>query len=358
MINSRVIQKPLGPFPGTRGPPCASYIQCYWSLRMLSRWLLSLLVGLAVMLFAVGSASPDEITSSASGTDSAAGADAKVPAPPARQQQTADEVIALIGGSKVTTSDLVQFARKQPLKLNLLASREGRVELLRELIEIRLLNRAAIEAAGLEPGYKKSELVEARIKMNRTQFAPDEVSDSAIKAYYDAHREELGIPSSVHIRDIFFPVPTDADAEAKAAVRQQAADTLQRAKAGTSFEDLASKLAHTKALRLMKGDEQYLPLYAYPYLKTATKGMKEGDFSEIIALDGGYQIFQFLGRREGILLTFNEMKGRVRDYLGTESAQRKRRDFVREYGNKQGVRIVDSEYADAWPSAAASTTVR
>lgn len=321
---------------------------------MLSRWMLSLL-GFSVMLSIVGAASSDEVTSGASDTDTSMGATVQTPAPPARQQEAAEKVIALTGDSKVTAADLLHFARKRPLKLNLLMSREGQVELLRELIENRLLNRAAIEAAGLKPGFEKSELVAARLEMERTRFTPDAVSDSAIKAYYDAHREEFGIPPSVRIRDIFFPVAADADAEARAAARKQAEDTLQRAKDGTPFEELAANLAHTEALRLMKGDEKYVPLYAYPYLKAATNGMKEGDLSGIIALDGGYQIFQFLGRREGILLTFDEMKGRVGDYLEKESAQRKKRAFVRDYGEKIGVRIVDSDLAGAWPDVTAKS---
>jgi parvulin-like peptidyl-prolyl isomerase len=266
--------------------------------------------------------------------------------------------LATIGPHEIAVQDLLLYSRAKPNTLALLGSTEGRADVLRQTIENAIINLAAIEHAQLEPGYSDADLDEAVRALEAAQFNAGNITDAQVAAYYETHKDEMGIPPSVRIRDIFIPVPDDAEPDAREAARERAEALLQQAREGTPFRDLAAQHAHTEALRRVAGDEKYLPLTAFPYLAAATSEMQLGDLSDVIELPGGYQIFEFLGRRKGVLASLSQVEPQIRADLKAQAIARKTREFVAAYGNRLGVRILDPALAAAWPYAADADTAK
>ena len=100
---------------------------------------------------------------------------------------------------------------------------------------------------------------------------------------------------------------------------------MRRVRAGESFEVLARELAHVKWLRMVGGDQGYLPVYEFPQLVDRVAGMKEGEVSDVIALDGGFQILQFLGRRDAVIVPYEDLKVRLRTQLMAEGREKRER---------------------------------
>lgn len=258
-------------------------------------------------------------------------------------------LLAQVGDTPITEGHLWEYVRKNPYMIGSYGSAEGRIQALRQLIEARLINLAAIERAELMPDASHADLVKAIAKLEREAFAPDGVTDEQLQAAYAKRKDTLGIPSAVRIREIFFPVPPGADEAERAAVYEQAAGALRRAQAGEPFESLASELAHLEALRSLGGDQGYLPLHQYPYLDRMTQDMRQGDLSEVQELPGGYHIFQFIDRREAVPASFEQVRQRLSAEMMAESQAHKKAEFISDYATKVGIVIHAPELRAAWP---------
>ncbi len=273
--------------------------------------------------------------------------------PPAAgtQLDPAAEILATVGDTHISTKELFVFSRNNPQTNRLLGTAAGRAEVLRQIIENRLINLTAVEQAGLAPGYDLEDLRAAAKDLQQTMLRPDPVTDAEVEAYYRAHQATFGIPAAVWIREVFFPVPPDADAETKASIRAAAEDLRANLLAGADFPALAAVLAHTPELRQVAGDQGYLPLHAFPYLEAATAGMKEGDIGPVQTLAGGYQVFQLLGRQEAILSPFEAVAGLIRTHLTNASIMAKRAALLKSAAERYQVRIQVPELQAAWPAA-------
>ncbi len=304
-------------------------------------------IGLALALMALPAMSDDAQDATS---------DPATASKPDRRQETFEAVtvpIARVGDVEIAYEDLWIRVREDPNLLRSFGEAQGRSDVLRRIIETVLINSAAIERVELPADADSDALLKAVLEFEAREFAPEQVSDERLQAVYAERRETLGIPASVRVREIFFPVPSDADTATREAARQAALTTLQRLEAGEDFAALARELAHNEMLRLLAGDQGYLPLTAHPLLKPAVDDLREGERSGVMELPGGYQIIELLGRRDAVLSPFESVAERLRRDLATESSERKRRAFLASYGEKVGVQILVPELQSAWsPSAA------
>ncbi|MFZ1537147.1 MAG: peptidylprolyl isomerase [Chromatiaceae bacterium] len=266
--------------------------------------------------------------------------------------------VARVGGKTINYDFVWEYVQRNPNHLAFFGTNAGRTSVLREIIEMYLINRAARERAGLDEDEKGESLKVAVNQLNDELFKPDEFTEEQLQAAYEERKASFGVPSSVRIREIFFPFPEGATSEAKATTRAQAEAALQRARDGESFEALARELAHADALRILGGDQGYVSLSQFPHLAKATAGMTEGALSGVIELPGGYQIFQFLGRREGVGVPYDQAREQLQGQLWKESQERKKAEFLRQYANKVGVEILLPELRMAWPSEGLESSSR
>lgn len=265
-------------------------------------------------------------------------------------KREADTVaLARVGDGTITLQQFMETVQADPNLYNTLGSMEERAKLLRRMIEARLLGLAALERAGLPRQGPPDELRAAVLDLERQEFAPDEITDEQVAQAYASRRESLGIPAAVRIREIFFPIPAQADPAERAEVRGRAEEALRRVSAGESFENLATELHFKPGLRSLGGDLGFISVAEFPHLAVATAGMREGDISGILEYPNGYQVFQFLGRREGILVPYEAVKDQLHTDLLKASVNKKRDQFLHDYARKIGVEVLAPELSSAWP---------
>jgi parvulin-like peptidyl-prolyl isomerase len=107
---------------------------------------------------------------------------------------------------------------------------------------------AAIEAQPKAKGIGIDEYREMRRrkltieKLIATHIVPDvTLSEADIQAFYRRHAERFQVPERLHIRHITLRFPTDADAAAKAGVRERIGEIQRQIAAGRDFGELAHK---------------------------------------------------------------------------------------------------------------------
>lgn len=259
--------------------------------------------------------------------------------------------LARIGDHVITLTEFMDEVRADPNLYKRLSLTEEKARILRIIIEDHLIELAALERAGLPRDAAPEARKKALQRLATEEFAADEVTDEQLAAAWAANKDAMGIPAAVRIREIFFPAPAQADQTARQAARAKAEDALRRARAGESFEGLARELAHLQALRDLGGDQGYLALTEYPYLARVTAGLREGEIGEIVELPEGYQVFQYLGRREAILIPYEAARDRLRQDLVDAAQADKKARFLKDYAQKVGVEILAPELSAAWPGA-------
>lgn len=258
-------------------------------------------------------------------------------------------VLAEIGNNAITLGDLLAFASEDPFLVQYVGSPAGRARILNELIEERLLVMAAKDRANLTEDASGAEVRDATRKLASKHLAPDEVTETQVAEYYELHKSTLGIPASVRVRDIVVPIDEGADSKARAQAKAKAEALLTQAKSGASFAELAAQYADSEALRLVEGDRGYLPLHQFPHLREAVAGMEVGEFSDVVELPTGFQVFELLGRREGVGISLAEAEAEIRARLAAASSSAKREALVKSQAKKVGVKVLDSELRSAWP---------
>src|SRR5579885_3368425 len=207
-------------------------------------------------------------------------------------------------GLAVTDGELVSAVTHMPE-----FQRDGRFD--RDLLE-RLLqaqrDRGEFEEqlkylADHADRYRVPERVRVRyVAYREVDFLPEAtVSDEAIQAYYDDHKDDrFSDPEQVRLRHIVVSLPADADEARRAAARKKAEDLLARIRAGADFAAVA-KQASDDAASAAKGGE--LGLVARGRLPAAVEdaafALEPGKVSDVIETPGGFEIVKVEEHRPG-----------------------------------------------------------
>ena len=145
-----------------------------------------------------------------------------------------------------------------------------------------------------------------------------------VKGYYDANAKSYTTPeqrSASYILAKVAPNASPADvAKAKALAESQLAEMRKNP---TGFSDYAKKIPPGTG-PLEGGDLDFMTKGAIgvPALDAALFSMKEGDISDIIRIDDGFQILKVTGVHGGTVKSFDEVKAQIEDKLKTQEAQK------------------------------------
>ncbi len=155
------------------------------------------------------------------------------------------------------------------------------------------------------------------------------VTDSEVKAEYDARKEEFSQPATVQLREIL--VKGD-DALARAG------DLAAKARAGEDFATLArshsaapSKASGGELGKLARGDMN-------PDLEKVAFSLPAGAVSDPIPSGDGYRVLRVEARTEASVTPFDEVKDSIRRTLGE---QRMNKEMVGYIANLREKAIID-----------------
>jgi peptidyl-prolyl cis-trans isomerase D len=119
-------------------------------------------------------------------------------------------------------------------------------------------------------------------------------SEDAVKAYYEAHREDrFTAPEEIRARHILIKLPPDADEKARAAARAKADDVLAKVKKGGDFAKLAEQLSEDAGTASKGGDLGLFPRgKMVPAFDAAAFALEPGTVSEVVESPFGFHIIK------------------------------------------------------------------
>jgi peptidyl-prolyl cis-trans isomerase SurA len=247
---------------------------------------------------------------------------------PARAQ-TSNEVVASVDGEPITERDVEQFAASHgsPISTDDFADSPEARAALKALIDDQLLQqerkryedkidesqvdkyieqirteqhltdaqfRAALQSQGVSyEDFRKK----ARDQLINTQMVQSEVlekieiSDADIKAFYDAHKDDLTIKQErLRLAQILIAVPQNATPQQVAAAQQKAEGIRIQAVKGIDFNSLAEKYSDDDSKS--RGGELgwFEPNDINDQILAGVRNLKPGDISPVIRTKYGFHI--------------------------------------------------------------------
>ncbi|MHB2025512.1 MAG: peptidylprolyl isomerase [Elusimicrobiota bacterium] len=107
------------------------------------------------------------------------------------------------------------------------------------------------------------------------------VSDEDVRNYFDAHKQDLGVPEAAHVRDVLVASKKEAD------------DMLVALKSGADFSKVASEVSLDKATKDHGGDMGFISKgMLQPDIQKAVFSAKPGSVVGPLALPNGYFILK------------------------------------------------------------------
>jgi peptidyl-prolyl cis-trans isomerase C len=270
---------------------------------------------------------------------------------PEQEQQP----LVVIGDTRVTLGDFAeQLADKSPYLRARYASPERRRELLDELVKFELLAKEA-QRRGLD---KSDEVVRTRRQLMVQQMMKAEfedkvklsdITETEIKAYYDAHPEEFHKPEQVRASVI---VSKD-EARARKLLKQvlethAAAQADSKLDDNEAFRKLASELNEDPVLKERGGDLQFFsrpkerkegePAVADAVAEAAFKLDKIGDVApELVKTPDGFQIVRLTGKRKELSRSLEQTRRTIQHKLWRERREAAVDAFVKSLRDKAQV---------------------
>jgi parvulin-like peptidyl-prolyl isomerase len=191
---------------------------------------------------------------------------------------------------------------------------------------------AALRRKGLtEETFRKK--LQKSILVNRLIAAkvgePAKATDTEAHDYYEANKGKFVDPEKIKFNEVFIHLPPDADDEAAAVKTETAKEVLDRAKAGEDFCELALRYSEDQ-LKSRCGDAGAVHRGRIDEtLEKALVGMKSGDVA-IVPMETGIIIVKFGERMPERLLSFDEVKDRIKKELSAAKWSKLHEEYLQQ----------------------------
>lgn len=173
----------------------------------------------------------------------------------------------------------------------------------------------------------RGEIVNAKV-VNGMVRSKVRVSDEEVRRVYDEkYAKAMGSGGEeVHLRHIvvtFGKEQKRTEAEACTQVK----DAAGKIKGGASFQEIASKITEANPER--GGDVGWVPVQAMPgWMVDATKGLDDGETSDVVRMPFGCNLFQVVQRRKLEKKSYEEVKEQLRGMLVEQRSEGEYRKFM------------------------------
>ncbi|KNZ42132.1 peptidylprolyl isomerase [Acetobacterium bakii] len=218
--------------------------------------------------------------------------------------------MATVEGKTIYSSDLDALIKQLPQEqANQFLSREGRRQLLEELIAQELFYLEAKEAKVDESEEFKKMVKDAEEKLLKThmiaKFMMDvTIPDEDVEKFYNENPEQFIAPDSVRASHILLPT------------EQQAIDIIAEIKAGKSFEDAAKEYSVCPS-KDNAGDLSYFSRgQMVPEFEEAAFALEIGEMTEVpVKTQFGYHVIKLTDRKETQTIPYDAIKDNARSFL-------------------------------------------
>jgi len=312
-------------------------------------------------------------------------------------QRTKDPVIMRINGEEVRKSELDLLGRNVLVKAGIQpGSEEGRQYLKAQLdnmydslISLYLIQQSA-QATQAEPSEEeidkaieafknefpdaaeyekfvemtglpvsefrlsfKNKLLSERFQLGKLEEARKNLTEEAVRQWYDQHQEQFRAPNMLRIRTILFQIPHGASPEQRVAVKEKAEHIRQNLTGADeeTFATTAREISEDTPTAPNGGDLGFIPLRSaresFPAgVADSIFGLKKGDISPVLQTTMGYWIFMITDDEQD----FEEAKKQIEDQMVIEAFAK----WMNEAREKATIEILigpQEVYAEPTPAA-------
>jgi len=207
----------------------------------------------------------------------------------------------------------------------------------RSFTDEQLREGLAAQGITMEEYRKEIESQILRTKLvNREVKSKIVITKEDIKSYYDSHQEQYAGDQKYYLWNIFIKA---SEAEKNEALKE-IKDIENKLKQGGSFETLVKELNDSSST--VKGTD--LGLYRQdelsPELRTVVGKMKDGEFSEILETNFGYQIIYVQKIQDTPAKPLEEVDGEIQQKLYDEFVDNKYQDWLEDLRARSHIRII------------------
>ena len=148
------------------------------------------------------------------------------------------------------------------------------------------------------------------------------VSDEELEAYYRDNERRLSLPEQVRVRHILLTWKPMGTRDDRAAIREQMAPILEKARSGADFAELAREHSEDSATAQNGGDTGLFHRgQMVPAFEEVAFALKPGEVSDLVETPFGVHILRLEERRESRLLSLEEVREQLRDYIREEKME-------------------------------------
>jgi peptidyl-prolyl cis-trans isomerase C len=350
-------------------------------MMFLTRLLCSLLV-ITTVAAATGCRKPpaaDSKTATAAGQPGQPAAAA--PAPPAKPLPAElPPVLARVNGEDVTKVDFDRMIKNMELSANQPVPAERRDEIFRKVIDQLVTYTVLTQETRARKVAVTDAEVESNIQQMRSQFkneqdfakalaargmsidklkadtridisinkmmeaeaaaAQQAPTDAQVREFYDKNPDKFKQEEAVRASHILFKVEESADAATKKKVRDQAEAVLKQVRSGGDFAELAKK--HSADGSAPQGGDLnfFTKGQMVPAFDQAAFSLKPGEISDIVTTQFGYHIIKVTERRAPSTVPFEQVSGRIKEFLTEQQKQQKVEAFVTALKQKAKIEVL------------------
>lgn len=231
-------------------------------------------------------------------------------------EKSQDNVLATIGNEAITQSQFDAYLKFK----NVPAGDEARHK--KELENY--LQREALAAAIAQQGQMDEAQIEAEVREFRKQallsryfdkYLADQVTEQAIKNYYNAHIEEF-TEEKAHLAHVLLRTNPKMSENEKKAQLNKAHEAYSKLQSGTEFAAVAEQYSEDTVSSKRGGDLGWVKQGAIDANLTAQAfKLQPGEYSEPVATAFGYHIVMQVEAPKKINEPFETVKGKIRHIL-------------------------------------------
>ena len=304
------------------------------------------------------------------------------PAPPApAKPMPADlpPVLARVNGEDVTKVDFDRLIKNMELSANQPVPAERRDEIFRKALD-QLVTYAVLtqETRARKVPVTDAE-VEGNIKQMRSQFPNEQEfakalaargmsleklkadtridisinkmmeseastqqtpGDAQVREFYDKNPDKFRQDEAVRASHILFKVEESGDAATKKKVKDQAEAVLKQVRDGADFAELAKK--HSADGRAQQGGDLnfFTKGQMVPAFDQAAFSLKPGQISDLVTTQFGYHIIKVTEQRVASTVPFEQVSGRIKEFLTQQQKQQKVEAFVNSLKQKAKIEVL------------------
>jgi parvulin-like peptidyl-prolyl isomerase len=198
-------------------------------------------------------------------------------------------------------------------------------------------------------------MLETRVQQNEV-LAKISVTEDEAHAYYDAHKGEFTTPSSMMLREILVNVPTDArgvNVAADDAAKAKAEDIRHRLLSGEPFAKLAGEVSDSPSktngglIGPISSDD------LAPALQQAFAKMSQGDITDVIRMQRGYEVFQLDSKTEPKIKSFEDAHNDITDKIAEDKRKIETEKYIEKLRAQASITWHNDELKKAYDQALA-----